>query len=69
MDRRFLSLDFEKGRLNAYVAIAGNRPLRVMTLDGGGEEAMRGTEFDRDQLEAFRLKPTEFGREPAETAA
>lgn len=69
MDRRFLSLDFEKGRLSAYVAIAGNRPLRVMTLDAGNEAAMRSTEFDRDQIEAFRMQPTTFGREPAETAA
>jgi hypothetical protein len=69
MERRFISLDFEKGRLSAYVAIAGNRPLRVMTLDGGSGQAMRATEFDRQQLEDFRLTPTTFGRTPPETAA
>lgn len=69
MDRRFVSLDFEKGRLSAYVAIAGNRPLRVMTLDCGSGQAMRATAFDRQQLEDFRRNPTTFGRAEAVEAA
>lgn len=65
MERRFVCLNFEKGSIAAYVSIAGNRPLRVMRLDGGSEAEMRAMAFEPAQLDEFRRVPTTFGADPS----
>ncbi len=69
MERRFVSFNFERGTISAYVAIAGNRPLRAHRLDCGSEEQMRLSAFTPAQIEDYRQNPTQFGRVPEGNAA
>ena len=69
VERRFVSFNFERGTISAYVAIAGNRPLRVARLDCGTEEGMRQGDWGYQQIEDFRRDPTRFGRPPEGTTA
>jgi hypothetical protein len=64
MIRRFVCMSFDRGAISAYVAIAGNRPVRVMTLGCGDGQLMRDTPFDQGSIERFRQCPTAHGRAP-----
>lgn len=59
MNKRFLCINFDKSTISAYAAIAGNHPLRVMTI-GEPSFDLREMEFDLIQLEQYRRSPTTF---------
>jgi hypothetical protein len=63
MERRFVCINFERSAISAYVAVARNMPVRVMTL-GDPNYDMRAMQFDLAQLNGFRIAPTTFGESP-----